>query len=277
MKDRLKFLSIYYTWMLIGIPLGLIFKSLNIDVNSNFNLAILNFVSELIIFTILFIIYRKDFVKDFKEIKKTKGYIKEVLKIYVGELVVAISAGIVMVSLAEIAGVELLGSDNNNLAGNLLKSAPIFMAMGIVFLGPVYEEGIMRLGLRKGIKNKGVFAIVSGFIFGIMHVVDNLFIVLTLPLLGFLLDYIMEKKKKNKYLISATSIVTYVCLILGGYYLIHHNINSLISISELIYSITYISIGVYFAIIYLKKKNIFYTIGTHMLVNTIATIFLFFI
>ena len=154
MKDRLKFLSIYYTWMLIGIPLGLIFKSLNIDVNSNFNLAILNFVSELIIFTILFIIYRKDFVKDFKEIKKTKGYIKEVLKIYVGELVVAISAGIVMVSLAKIAGVELLGSDNNNLAGNLLKSAPIFMAMGIVFLGPVYEEGIMRLGLRKGIKNK---------------------------------------------------------------------------------------------------------------------------
>ena len=163
------------------------------------------------------------------------------------------------------------------IAQKLLKSAPIFMCMGVAIIGPFYEEGIMRLGLKKGIKNKGVFAIVSGFIFGIMHVVDNLFIVLTLPLLGFLLDYIMEKKNKYKYLISATSIVTYVCLILGGYYLIHHNISSLISVSELIYSITYISIGVYFAITYLKKKNIFYTIGTHMLVNTIATIFLFFI
>ncbi len=278
MKDKIKFLSIYYVWLLIGIPLVYFAKLLNVDVKNSFNSAILNFISEVIMFTICFIIYRESFKKDIKEVKKDKNYFKEIIKFYIGELVVSISASIAIVSIANMVGLTITtGSENNMLAQKLLKSAPIFMCMGIAIVGPFYEEGIMRLGLKKGIKNKGVFAIVSGFIFGIMHVVDNLFILLTLPILGFLLDKCMNIKDKKKYLLSATSIITYIGIILGVYFLKYHSINGIIDPKDMIYGISYVSVGTYFAIVYLKKKNIFYTIGTHMLVNTIATIFLFFI
>ena len=278
MKDKIKFLSIFYIWMLIGIPLVEIAKLLNVDVKNSFNGACLNFVSEVIMFTLCFILYHKSIKEDFKEVKKNKNYFKDIFKLYIGELVVSISASIVIVSIANTFGLSITtGSENNILAQKLLKSAPVLMCMGIAIIGPFYEEGIMRLGLKKGIKNKGVFAIVSGFIFGIIHVVDNLFIILTLPILGFLLDKCMDIKDKKKYLLSATSIITYIGIILGVYYGIHHSLNGIIDTKNIIYGISYVGIGTYFAIVYLKKNNIFYTIGTHMLVNTIATIFLFFI
>jgi len=278
MKEKFKFLSLFYIWMLIGIPLVEIAKLLNVDVKVSFNSALLNFISEIIMFTLCFIFYHETFKKDFKEVKKNKSYLKDIIKLYVGELVVSISASIVIINLANMFGLSIAtSSENNMLAQKLLKSAPIFMSVGIAIIGPVYEEGIMRLGLKKGIKNKGVFAIVSGFIFGIIHVVDNLFIILTLPILGFLLDEIMNIKDKKKYLLSATSIIAYIGIILGVYFGIHHNLNGIIDSKNIIYGISYVSIGTYFAVVYLKKNNIFYTIGTHMLVNTIATIFLFFI
>ncbi len=278
MKDKIKFLSIFYVWMLIGIPLVYFSKLLNVDVKNSFNSALLNFISEIIMFIICFILYHNSLKEDFKEVKKNKNYFKDIIKLYIGEVVVSISASIVIVSLANSLGISITtSSENNMLAQKLLKSAPIVMCMGIAIIGPFYEEGIMRLGLKKGIKNKGVFAIVSGFIFGIIHVVDNLFILLTLPILGFLLDKCMDIKDKKKYLLSATSIIAYIGIVLGVYYVVHHSLNGIIDVKNLIYGISYVSIGTYFAIVYLKKNNIFYTIGTHMLVNTIATIFLFFI
>ena len=49
MKDKIKFLSLFYIWMLIGIPLVEIAKLLNVDVKISFNSALLNFISEIII------------------------------------------------------------------------------------------------------------------------------------------------------------------------------------------------------------------------------------
>jgi membrane protease YdiL (CAAX protease family) len=230
-------------------------------------------------FLICISLYHKEFKKDFKNLKKDKDFIKEIFKLYIGEVVVSICAGIVIFSIAPlVGGIDLTGSENNKLVASLLKSAPVFMIMGTVFMGPIYEEGIMRLGLKKGIKNKGVFAIVSGFIFGIMHVVDNIIFIFTLPLLGFLLDYIWENKDRLKrYLLSMTSIITYICLILVIYYFRYNSLTSIVDVKNLLYGISYVAVGTYFAIIYVKKNNIFYSIGTHMVVNTIATIFLFFI
>jgi membrane protease YdiL (CAAX protease family) len=230
-------------------------------------------------FLICINLYHKEFKKDFKNLKKDKDFIKEIFKLYIGEVVVSICAGIVIFSIAPlVGGIDLTGSENNKLVASLLKSAPVFMIMGTVFMGPIYEEGIMRLGLKKGIKNKGVFAIVSGFIFGIMHVVDNRIFIFTLPLLGFLLDYIWENKDRLKrYLLSAASIITYICLILVIYYFRYNSLTSIVDVKNLLYGISYVAVGTYFATIYVKKNNIFYSIGTHMVVNTIATIFLFFI
>jgi membrane protease YdiL (CAAX protease family) len=131
----------------------------------------------------------------------------------------------------------------------------------------------MRLGLEKGLKNKKVFAVFSGLIFGIIHVVDSLIVIFVLPLIGLLIDYIINLKKSK--LFTTTCIIT-VLLFVGISVCVYLNYVH-IDIKEAIYSISYISMGVYFALMYLKYKNIFYTIIPHMIVNTIATIFLFFI
>ena len=276
MKEKLKFIGIFYFWILVGIPISLLCKYLNIDLSIKYNYSLLNFVCEVIIFCVCILLYRKTFKEDFKEIKGKKNFFKEVLKCYGGVLVVSISSSIVAYSIADTLGVKLNSSENNLVVQSILKSAPAFMFMGVVILGPIYEEGIMRLGLKKGIKNKGVFAIVSGFIFGIIHVVDNLLIILTLPILGFLLDYIFNLKDKRKYLLSTASIITYILLIFGCLFIFKYDFSNLCSINDLILSITYISTGIYFACVYNKYNNIFYSIGTHMIVNTLASLILFF-
>lgn len=276
MKNKIKFLSIYYLWMLLGVPLVLICNLLNIDLTIKYNYSLLNFVSEIIMFSVCILIYRNTYKDDLKNLGSKKKFLKEVLKCYGGVLVVSICSSIVAYSIADTFGITLSSSENNLNVQSILKSAPAFMFMGVVFMGPFYEEGIMRLGLKKGIKNKGVFAIVSGFIFGIMHVVDNLLIIVTLPILGFLLDLIFNLKDKKKYLLSAASIITYVLIIFGILYIFKYDFTKLCSINDLILSISYISMGVYFACLYNKYENIYYSTCTHMIVNTIASIFLFF-
>ena len=52
----------------------------------------------------------------------------------------------------------------------MTKSSPILMLISTVLLAPFAEEGIFRLGLKKVIKNKYIFMVISGLLFGFMHV-----------------------------------------------------------------------------------------------------------
>ena len=275
MKDKYKFIGLFYLWMFIGIPVSLIWKFLGMNTDSTLSKVIINVLCESLIFLGSFIVYRKEVIKDFKEFVKTKKVFSEIVKIYIGVLVVNISASIIMNGLADIVNVNLTGSDNNNLVQKYLLRAPILMAMGIVLIGPFYEEVIMRLGLEKGIKNKKVFAVFSGLIFGIIHVVDSIFILTMLPLIGLLIDYIFSLNKSK--LFTTTCIITVLSFVSVSIVVYLSYLNISVDIKEAIYSISYIAMGGYFALMYLKYNNIFYTIVPHMIVNTIATIFLFFI
>ena len=276
MKDKIKFLFIFYIWLFASIPVSILLKYLNVDTNDYFTLSVAEVIFELFMAFLVLVFYSKTIKKDFKEILKNKGYLKEILKLYVGAMVISISSSIVMNGIADILNVSLLdGSDNNRVVQLLLKSAPVYMVIGTIILAPFYEEGIMRLGLKKGIKNKRVFAIFSGFIFGIIHVVDNPYVYVSLPLLVFAIDYIWEKRK-NKCLLSTICVALFVGLNIGLTLLTYGELMFFSGVSDMIYSILYVSMGIYFAIIYLRKQNIFYSMGTHMIVNTIATIVLFF-
>lgn len=276
MKDKIKFLVIYYIWLFASIPVSILLKYLNIDTNDYFTLSVAEVIFELFMAFLVLVFYSKTIKKDFKEILKNKSYLKEILKLYVGAMVISISSSLVMNSIADILNVSLLnGSDNNKVVQLLLKSAPVYMVIGTIILAPFYEEGIMRLGLKKGIKNKRVFAIFSGFIFGIIHVVDNPYVYVSLPLLVFAIDYILEKRK-NKCLLSTICVALFVGLNIGLTLLTYGKLMFFSGVRDMIYSILYVSMGIYFAIIYLRKQNVFYSMGTHMIVNTIATIVLFF-
>ena len=52
-----------------------------------------------------------------------------------------------------------------------LKVAPIYTFIVTVFVAPILEELIFRLSFKNVIKNKWLFIIISGVIFGAIHVV----------------------------------------------------------------------------------------------------------
>ena len=84
-------------------------------------------------------------------------------------LVKALSAYIT-VFISDIFKVPIDSSENQEAIISLLKSFPISMFIASVFLAPFTEEIIFRLGIKKIFKSNLGFIIVSGFLFGLMHI-----------------------------------------------------------------------------------------------------------
>ncbi len=280
-KDLFKlfrFYLLFLIWVVSGDVLRIVLKIINVDTTKIHNLAIAEFVLSLVVFLIGFIIYKKEIKKDYKVLDKKKIFI-EALRLMVCAYMVEIISGIVVMFIFSIIGVEATGSINNNVAIKLLKSAPVLIGVGTVLLAPAYEEIIMRLGLNTIFKNKKVFIAVSGIIFGVMHVIDFKVVILTLPILGIIIDRISMSKKKNKLLLNIACVTTYLFIMFIIITLMSGGINKALialNLKNFIYVIEYGSVGVYFAYVYDKYKNVFYTIIPHALINFIATIILSF-
>ena len=273
-----KFYLIFLIWIVSGDVVKFIAKIINFDMTRIHNLAIAEFFLSLVVFIIGFIIYKKEIKKDYKAIDKKKIFI-EVLRLLVCAYLIEIISGLVVMFIFSIIGVEPTGSVNNNVAIELLKSAPVLIGVGTVLLAPAYEEIIMRLGLNTIFKNKKVFIAVSGIIFGVMHVIDFKVVILTLPILGILIDRISMSKNNNKLLLNIACVTTYLFIMFIIITLKTGGINKALialNLKNFIYVIEYGSVGVYFAYVYDKYKNIFYSILPHALVNFIATIILSF-
>ena len=68
---------------------------------------------------------------------------------------------------------------NGSLAGNeesvreLIDKFPIYMAFQVMLYAPITEEMIFRKAIKKSIDNKWLYILISGFIFGGLHVIGN--------------------------------------------------------------------------------------------------------
>ena len=62
-------------------------------------------------------------------------------------------------------------------------------------------------------------------------------------------------KLNNRGLATSFILLIFLLIILGVYYLMHHSLNGIIDVNNLIYGISYVGIGTYFAVVYLKKNN----------------------
>ncbi len=136
---------------------------------------------ECIIIFIILIMFKNQIINAIKDIKKNHlTYFKNNLKYYLlGFFIMAASNAIIMV---------LGGSSSNNeiAVRNQLEFAPIYSFIAAVFLAPIIEEGVFRLGLRNIFKNNFLFILASGLIFGGLHLSG----MLGNPLLGlYLLSY----------------------------------------------------------------------------------------
>lgn len=144
---------------------------LNIQKFNYVDLAYYDTFIELLLTIIIIILYKKCLRKDFVLFKlNKKDYINKILNYFILFIVVKISSSLITSFLSILLGYEITDSENQSIVVSLTKSAPVMMLISVTFLAPIVEEGVFRLSLRKIIDNKTIFILISGLIFGLMHI-----------------------------------------------------------------------------------------------------------
>lgn len=116
-------------------------------------------------FLLILAIVHKDIFKQFKEfIHEPKKYLNKGFSYWVYGLIVMIISNLIVSSLVGNIAV------NEQATRQTLLAAPLYAIPTIIFFGPFLEELVFRYGLKKAFTKKYVFAFVSAFIFGGLHV-----------------------------------------------------------------------------------------------------------
>ncbi len=123
----------------------------------------------LFIFVIVLLINFTYLKNDFKVfIKNIKSYLPFIIKRY-----------LIMLGCMVIVAIPIVFLNNGNVSSNqqvlntMFKKIPVLMLVLSCFYAPFVEENIFRLSLSKIFKNKTLFIIISGVLFGTLHMIDK--------------------------------------------------------------------------------------------------------
>lgn len=166
-KDFFTGLSVLLLYLFSSFILILVLYILHINFN-NFNNTqkiIFNITFELILISIIIFIYRKKIINDIKKIKQCKFI--HYLRYWF------IALGTMMICNILINTFFHINTSSNQ--EEIIKTfdkAPIYTLILATIFAPILEELIFRLSIRKMFKNNTIFIIVSGLLFGLMHVIE---------------------------------------------------------------------------------------------------------
>lgn len=130
-------------------------------------------ISPIIYYIIIFIILILSYFKEIKNnfiifVKNIKAYFPFVIKRYFIMLLVMI---VVALPILFLNGGNT--STNQSMLNEMIKEAPVITILLSVLYAPLVEEVIFRLSFSKLFKNKYVYIIISGFVFGLLHQIDK--------------------------------------------------------------------------------------------------------
>ena len=281
MKELRKSLLTFVIYLFVPFVILYTIKyGFNIVTKDNLQFAsVINIILDVILFvTIVFL--NKDIFKNRKRLDTKEDKISLIIKLIILMYAIKIVSGMVVGILSFILGVGVDTSNNQYLLEEMFKYYPVLMIITGVICAPVTEELVFRGAIKRIIKNKKVFIIVSGLIFGLIHVLRYDLPVFIMLIGGYLIDMIVESKLDRSKNIKL-SIVTTLGMLLLILFLIHILSGSIVTyiltikLSEVLNSIVYIAVGCYFAYIYQKYDNIYVNIGAHMANNLLSYIILF--
>lgn len=215
-KGILMFCIFYYSAYLQYIPIFL-FRIRNITPQIS---VLLSSFSSVMIMILFYFIYRSELKKEWLVFKNNFGKNMDVgFKYWIIGLIVMMISNILLNSLFN-AG----QADNEQVVQGMIKTLPFVMLIDAGLISPFNEELVFRKCFYNVFKNKWAFAISSGFIFGLLHVlgakslIDFLFII---PY-GFLGSMFAVMYFETKTIFTSYSM-----------HLIHNTILILLSISAL--------------------------------------------
>ena len=148
----------------------------HIDINNlSKNMRILyNFSFDIILMLIIFLIYKKNIITDFKNyFKKFSENFETSFKYYFIGLIIMITTNVLIIIFLNNAN-----ANNENLIREYINLYPLYMLFSISIYAPFVEELIFRksihdifLPYKNNFITKYLYIITSGFIFASLHVV----------------------------------------------------------------------------------------------------------
>ena len=144
----------------------------NIDINTCSD-KVYNFLRifpNIVLTILLFIIFWSDLKKDFKVFRKKFGEITDVaIKYWVIGFVCMLVSNLLIQLLLPVS----IASNEQEIR-KFIDSTPFFAFLATCVFAPLLEELIFRKSFKDAIKNKWLFIILSGFVFGAMHVLGSI-------------------------------------------------------------------------------------------------------
>ena len=152
-----------------SVILILLFLGITFGLPESFFNKVPSYLVYVVIFALVLIFNFNDLKSAFLVfVKNFKVYLPFVIKRY-----------FIMLGFMLLVGIPIVLLNNGNTSSNqealnvMFKKVPLFTLILSTLYAPFVEENIFRLSLSKLFNNKTLFIIVSGFLFGALHIVDK--------------------------------------------------------------------------------------------------------
>ncbi len=186
-----------FVYLILNNYQALPFKLLNIDVNTlpMYVKILYSLIYEILIVCVLILIYNKQFISDFKDLKiNHKKYFSESIKYWlIGLIIMYISNFIIIYGFNNGLG------DNEETIRSLFTISPVYIYISSVIIAPVTEELVFRQSLKNIFQNKYLFIIMTGVLFGFAHIgfnfssLSDLLYIIPYGALGSMFGIMLEK------------------------------------------------------------------------------------
>jgi uncharacterized protein len=169
MRKIIKPLALFLLFLTYPILTFLPFSILNPDkINIIFKIGYIFLVDILILFIFIYS-YRHDLKKDLKDFKKNyKNYIDEAIKYWIIGLIIMVTTNTIINYLTHNDA-----ANNEKAVRDMLEQLPLYMAFATVIFAPITEELIFRKAFKDMFSDKWFYIIMSGLVFGGLHVVSD--------------------------------------------------------------------------------------------------------
>lgn len=200
-KDRIKeliigLLALFMYFLLISAE-TLPFKIVGVDINimPSWLKIIYLIIYEIMVIAIMLLIFNKKIVKDFKDILiNHKEYYSKYFKYYLIGLAIMLISNSIIIYIFE-SGM----SSNEEAIRGLFKVSPLYIYFSSVIYAPIVEELTFRQGIRNIMGKNILFILVSGLLFGGLHVITDvnslvdLLYIIPYSSLGIVFAYMLYK------------------------------------------------------------------------------------
>ena len=167
-KLNLIFKQLIIIMLYIGLSLLLSSLFFNLLKSNNFYIVNLSYILiDLITLIVFLLIFRKTIIPSFNDFKKNKSeYFNKYLKYWLIGLIIMIVSNSIINSF--------IGLPSNE-AGNreILMDLPIYSLLSMVIISPIVEELMTRVILKDAFKHQVIYIVLSGLIFGLLHMMAN--------------------------------------------------------------------------------------------------------